>query len=362
MRNQERFLYLLDRYTSDTISHKERDELFYLISSGDTDHLLGEYFNSNLHKENLSQVNLSPYRAQEILHKILNSEKHTSRILPQVFRKKNIFRWSAAASLAGLIVFAAYFLFQINHRNNPEIAFTKHFTKNLYERKNTTSHPVKIQMEDGSFATLQPGSEIKIPDHFSAAKREVYMDGEIFFEITKNPNRPFFVYNKDLVTHVLGTSFNVRIDDTKKQVEVSVVTGKVQVYENKKGVFAKNSKKRAAVIIMPNQKVVYNEDDKHFTATLVSNPLPVVTNKDALQAISFVFDETRLSQVLSTMEKIYGIEIVVQNETIYDLLFTGNVTDYDLYAKLDIICESIKASYEINGTKILIKSKDETSL
>jgi ferric-dicitrate binding protein FerR (iron transport regulator) len=357
MQSQERFLTLLEKHTSNNISSGEHSELLYLISSGKYDQLIAEHFQARFREGDLPGTDIHPQRKQEIINKILVAEKQNSRILPGAFPKKNLFRWAAiAASVAGMIACAVYFLPKI-YRNDPAALFARHLTRGMDEQANLSAHALKLKLEDGSSVTLQPGSRLHFPDHFSAAKREVYLEGEAFFEVSKNPVRPFFVYDNNLVTHVLGTSFNIKMDKQKKMVEVSVVTGKVQVYENQ-DLLKPDNKRNNGVILMPNQKVIYKEDERQFSATLVSNPLPVA--QDSLSSIkpgNFAFEDAPLSTVLGSLEKTYGIEIVVENENIYHCLFTGNLVMRSLYDKLDIICQSVKVSYELSGTRILIKGK-----
>jgi hypothetical protein len=166
------------------------------------------------------------------------------------------------------------------------------------------------------------------------------------------------VYYNNLVTHVLGTSFNIKPDSRNKQVEVLVVTGKVQVYENRNEGTGKTPKTNG-VILTPNQKVIYKEEERQFTATLVNDPIPLPQDpqKPTPVATTFNFEEAPLLQVFQLLEKMYGIEIVVENDRLYNCLFTGNITPHGLFTKLDIVCGSINASYQVVGTRILVRGK-----
>ena len=108
---------------------------------------------------------------------------------------------------------------------------------------------------------------------------------------------------------------------------------------------------------MPNQKVIYDKDTRHFVSSLVDDPLPLtveLTNKKAA-VTNFVFEEATLKTVFESLEKMYGIDIVVENENLYNCRFTGDVDRQGLFTKLDIICQSVQASYVVEGTKILIE-------
>jgi len=87
--------------------------------------------------------------------------------------------------------------------------------------------------------------------------------------------------------------------------------------------------------------------------------LPVVVSnnntEDKITELNFVFDETPIAKVLEHLEAAYHIEMVMENETLAKCLFTGDIKGQNLYDQLEIICESVQATYEIRGTRILIK-------
>jgi ferric-dicitrate binding protein FerR (iron transport regulator) len=357
MDKQNRFLELLNKYTSGSLDMDEQEEFFSYVRSGEYEELLSRHIEGNLEQEQLPGAGLQPETSQQIMHHILSSERHTHLLIPRKNTRVRILRWSVAAAITGLIAVTVYIM---NRPSTPGITMTgTQKAAGLEERVNTSNQPMKLQLEDGSIVTLQPESKISFPTHFATDKREVYLDGEAFFEVSKNPKHPFFVYNNNIVTHVLGTSFNVKMDKEKKEVEVSVRTGRVEVYENNVAEKTTNKKTDNGVVLMPNQKVVYHESNRQFVPSLVEVPLPIIveTEKTDLVKENFVFEEEKMTNVLAMLEKAYGIEIVVENDNIYHCLFTGDVAMQNLYTKLDIICQSIKASYEIKGTKILIKGK-----
>lgn len=352
MLNRERFLSLLDKYVANEIAPEERSELFTAIASGQYDEWLARDIDRKMQAADTEGANLPPHRSAEILHKIISSEKQNLLLLPRPSLRSRMIRWAAAATIAGIIAVSAWLIMAPGGRpavSSPAVA------KNLVTKTNTSAAPQRIALEDGSFITLQPGSAVHYPSHFLPAKREVFLEGEAFFEVSKDPSRPFYVFNGNIVTHVLGTSFTVKMNRATKQVEVSVRTGRVEVYENSSDPGAA-AQKNNGVILLPNQKVVYDEQVRQFVPSLVDQPLPVAGETGGNPAIvNKVFEETPLKEVLPYLEKSYGIEIVVENENLYKCLFTGDISQQDLYTRLDVVCQATGASYEIKGTRILIK-------
>jgi transmembrane sensor len=271
--------------------------------------------------------------------------------------KSIVLRWLAAAAIIAGVVFGIKGL-----NSSPKTSFSYeqyvHQDK-LVEVVNNTLDTKKVILEDGTYVLLQPSSKIAYPRHFTIDKREVYMQGAAFFNVSKNAAKPFFVYNENLVTQVLGTSFSINNDAANKQVVVAVKTGKVTVYENIGQVALDDiQKKNNGAIITPNQKVIYHTKERYFISSLVEQPEPVIKEDTVIDLKpDFSFEDTPLFNVLQNIEDTYAIEIVIENEAINNCRFTGNISQLSLYDKLDIICQSINHSYEIKGTKILVKGK-----
>ncbi|TAF47310.1 MAG: FecR family protein [Runella slithyformis] len=221
---------------------------------------------------------------------------------------------------------------------------------------NATSKPLPILLEDGSRVLLNPQSELRFPKHFIPKQREVYLSGEAFFEVTKSPQRPFLVHTGEIITRVLGTSFRVKAPQYQKDIEVSVKTGKVAVYQRPVNAKVNSSKASNGVILTPNHRVVFLAENQTFVTSLVDVPVLLPESKKTEQ-ISFNFDDTPLSEVLNCLEKAYSIEIEVENSTLNECPLTANLAQKTLYSQLDIICAAIQGSYEVKGTTILISGK-----
>lgn len=353
------------KYLEGDLTSKEHDELFKMSADVNIEELLAEIIEADFNADQPGDENLLPGASDEILSKILSSEKNTDRLFSMSRRKRLIRHLSVAAILLIVITGVALFFIQPLKKAAP-IAFESLIPKNSVKQINKTSGPLIVALEDGSTVKLAPGASLSFPQHFTPGKREVYMTGEAFFVIAKNPAAPFYVYYNNIVTRVLGTSFNIKTDSGTKNIEVSVISGKVQVTENNYSTAGNHLREYVkSVIIIPNQKALYDEKRHDFETTLADSihPLPgypdIRRNSKKLQAVdSFYFPEaTDLKQVLSQLEAVYGIEIIVDNENIYNCVFTGDISKQDIWKKLNILCLTIGATYEVKGTKILLSGK-----
>jgi transmembrane sensor len=185
--------------------------------------------------------------------------------------------------------------------------------------------------------------------------REIFLSGEAFFEVTKNPKKPFLVFANGLVTKVLGTSFSVRAYDKDKEVTVEVKSGKVSVFAQSDA----NSKEKATnrelagVVLTPNQKIVYAREEVRMAKLLVEAPIIIAPEK--VKTV-FEFEDTPVSEILRSLEKAYSIDIVFE-ELLSNCPLTASLTDLQLFDKLNIICKGVEARYEILDGQIVIYSK-----
>lgn len=218
------------------------------------------------------------------------------------------------------------------------------------EVKNTAANPRQIKLEDGSIVVLKANSSVTYPEHFGKQSRSVFLKGEAFFNVKRDPTKPFIVHTGDLTTEVLGTSFTVKSYEEAQSIEVVVATGRVSVYENS----SKKTQPRNGMILTPNQKIVFDKASGKLTPGIIE--VPVIVRPPAAST-AFIFDETPLPQVLKRLEKAYGLQIIVENQTLNQCIFTADLNDLPLYTQLDLVCKSVNATYEQRGTSLFINGE-----
>jgi transmembrane sensor len=189
---------------------------------------------------------------------------------------------------------------------------------------------------------------------FGATKREVILEGEAFFQVVKNPEKPFLVYTGDVTTQVLGTSFTVKAFRAQN-IQVSVKTGKVSVFTaNPKNKEKKIQSTDTLVVLTPNQRVIYSLEGKQFMKTLVENP-QVIDQKTA--NLKLVFRNQPLSQVFDRLEEVYGVDIVYDAQALALCTLTADLSESpSLNENLTIICKSMAGSYHVTDSRVVITS------
>ena len=268
-------------------------------------------------------------------------------------------RVSSAAAVLAIIATAIVLYRQPVHTNN-RLALVQP-RANYDSLANTTNAEQKFQLADSSLITLQPGSTIYYPAAFTGATREVYLHGSAFFNVHHDPQKHFKVHlNNGLTTEVLGTSFNIKQNNTNRNTEVAVVTGKVLVYKHTEEESATTDSANQ-VVLTRNKKVTFNAQRNQLIAGIVDNPLPLPASKPLNSTANtnskeqFVFEEAELQQVLQALSDAYGIPVTSADAAIAGLHFTGDLSKHNLFVQLEIICKSTQTTYEINGSQIILK-------
>lgn len=284
--------------------------------------------------------------------KIKSIEKETSAPSIPLWRRTG-WRSIAAVLVLGL---AVGWLFKHKTLTQDTLTYTELINRDaegLIEQTNNSNKPQLITLSDGSSVLLQPKSKLSYPKIFEGNERNVYLSGEGFFEISKNPRKPFYVFANEIVTKVIGTSFRIKAYTDQPNVEVVVRTGKVNVSSNR--VLAQLNTE--TVQLLPNQGVRFMRKELAFEKiTDITRIKPNAQSVAAIEQLSFEFSDVPVTQILRTIEQAYLVEIDYPLEKLKDCYLTTSLSDQPLPEKLKIICESLgnTTRYEMNGNQITI--------
>lgn len=266
---------------------------------------------------------------------------------PKTRRLHALQTWKIAASIVLLLVvgWAAKVYF------NPTETATGNtqYTAAWIEAINDANQQMHLQLADGSQVWLEKNGKLRYQKDFSGSVREVQLTGEAFFEVAKNPHKPFIVYANGLVTKVLGTSFSIKAQANAPTVTVAVKTGVVSVYAQQP-----SPAQAKAMVLLPNQKAVFQCSNAALNKTLVEKPTIVLPKQEVQR---FVFEDAPAVVVFGALEKAYGVKVIFDEATLQNCNLTISLDDEDLFQKLEVICKVLGATYEIVETQIIINSK-----
>lgn len=148
-----------------------------------------------------------------------------------------------------------------------------------------------LTFADGTKVWVNAGTRVIYPSNFGDDRREIYVDGEIYLDVVKNPDKPFIVKTKDLSIKVLGTSFNVNAYEDNTNTSVVLVNGSVEV-----------DAKTKIVKLQPNQK--FTQTDKNLSIENVDVEYYTLWKSGA-----YKFKQEKLSSVLEALSNYYGVKI-----------------------------------------------------
>ena len=296
-------------------------------------------------------------QVQRLLQTITEQE-HSDYSIAETHSIHSFRKWWYAA--ASVIVIASaitifYFLSKPGTRAG-EFAYTKQVSsRHLVENVNTSEKAITIKLPEGSTVQLAPNSRISYANDFdTTSTRDVYLSGEAFFNVTKNPSRPFRVYANEIVSKVVGTSFSVRSFEQDTIIQVTVRTGKVTVYSQTREKKSASMDKQGAIMVMPNQQLLYQKEDESFQKVLLKDP--VMTEPMAV-GVDRGNEDIPITTMLKNLTEAYEINIVFDAELLKHCTINApGIKSESFYEKLDMICKAIGARYEIIDGQIIIQS------
>ena len=167
----------------------------------------------------------------------------------------------------------------------------------------------QLILSDGSRVWLNSDTRLRYPVSFIGEKREVYLEGEAYFEVHHDPSCPFYVKTASLDVKVLGTSFNVKAYDDMDVVETSLVEGVVSVKDN---------------VLRPNMQAVFDKNTGNFSYREINGD-----NYRLRKERVFVFENERLDDILQEMARWYDFDIFYQNSDMADKQFGLKLEKYE---------------------------------
>ena len=190
-----------------------------------------------------------------------------------------------------------------------------------------------LELADGTRVWLNTESKLRYPVAFTGKERKVEMEGEVYFEVAKNKEKPFIVTVNGVDIRVLGTSFNVSA--YQEEVVTTLVEGKVQL---KKG--------NEQVILSPNQQAIWSDDEFRVKQVDARN---YVLWKEGI----FYFEDVDLETILDDMARWYNVNVFYMNPALKEMKFSVEIRRYgDINEILRRIGQTKRVKFEIKDRTI----------
>lgn len=230
-----------------------------------------------------------------------------------------IYSWVASVILLIGIVGSAYFL--SSEKTNVSVYVMSAGIQNMEA----------VSLPDGTKVQLGPGSRLTYPENFTGKTREVTLNGQAFFDVSKNPHKAFIVHTNDMDVQALGTAFELFSYDVENMSETILLNGKIKV-----GVTDEKTGERTEYLVSPDQKLVLDRQTGTVTKYQVDADKYTSWRKQRLLS----FENEKLSMIIPRLEQWYGRKIMCQKDLAEKYRFTFKVRDEALDRILFMIGES----------------------
>lgn len=322
------------------ISRNKQNESYYinllnLIVSQDVSKEGRQYFSDQEIKEKLIEVN--------------DKIRDKKRISPPRF-----YFASAVAAAILLLLSVLLNIYQFGSKEEPvkissvEITPKTEVINTFYTERGVKG---KILLEDSTVVWLNSDSKIVYPEHFASDSRQVKFEGEGFFEVAKNTERPMVITTaKGMTVKVLGTKFHIKSYNNDDSEQATLFTGKIQLAKEVKGQSGRLEQRTIEMI--PNETVIF----KRNGVELISHNTDT-TKKVAWKRGELLFEETPLSEVVKMLERWHGVVIVVSDNAVLRHKFTGSFNSESLVQILELLKYTSPIDYSIINNIVYLKMR-----
>lgn len=273
-----------------------------------------------------------------------------------------LFRVAAAVLLLAVIGIGTIFIFR-SPKTKSEIAYFEAFAP-----KGSRSF---ITLSDGSTVWLNSGTKLRYQSNFGKEDRDLFLEGEAYFVVARNPDMPFRVKTSDVCITAIGTAFNVKAYNDEGSIETTLEKGEVRIDALDD---SKLKVESTPVFLKPNQKAVFIKSNKNISVNssvqqpqvavnepagkIKTIPLSIENMADTKLTTSWkdsrwIFKSEKLISLKPILERRYDISIIFRDSVLMSYKFTGTLKEESLEQVLNAICLASPIKYEINHNQVL---------
>lgn len=259
-------------------------------------------------------------KAERRLGKRLDQEKQQRQ---KAFRLRNT--WRYAAALVAVVAMAAGFTYYLSQGEKEELVVASA----------THGQVREMLLPDGTKVWLNQSSQLKYPRVFGGKERQVYLEGEAYFEVARNHERPFTVASSAMDVRVLGTSFNIKCRPGTGFAETTLIEGEVEV---------KEKMDKGKITLLPGQKAVLNRVTGRMQVKQVDAKMEIVWHNDLIP-----FEKSSIFRIAAVLERFYGVKIILSPDVDSTATYSGVLKKKD---SIESVLNSLRNSIPFNYKKV----------
>ena len=267
-----------------------------------------------------------------------SAEKSFSRLMARIQtdnnstdrRRARQYRvWLAAATVALLIAMSGWLYMMLD--TDPSFII----------KSNNSGIVQNVPLPDGTVIQLNNHSKLIYPERFAGDSREVFLEGEAYFDVKHDKKHPFIVRAGELKIRVLGTKFTVNASSQSPQITATLLEGSIEV-----------SNEKRQMLMKPSQQLRYDVNSGNMLLTELSNASREIR---WIQNV-WVLSETPLLDICQRLEHLFNVKIIIMNDELIGKSFTGEFyTNESLESILKTMQTSTPFKYERKGKNIILK-------
>lgn len=330
MENQTDINVLLIRMFSGEANPEEKKEIAVWLDQSDENKKLY----SDLQEIWLSsgiKTNADNYHLEEAIKKFRDQISKTKTAPVRKINFNRILKYAAIV----LLTLALPFSYYMGTRNNPMDGSVTTISCDYGDKSS-------IVLPDNSHVWLNSGSKLTFNSNFRGG-RKVVLEGEAFFDVSKDKQHPFEVKTADVKIEVLGTKFNLKAYPDEKSVSTTLVEGSVKIsseYQHK--------------LMKSDQKLTFDKESKQMKVQELTDTSLETDWKDG----RFVFMNETLAELKPKLERWFDVDIVFGDEQVKNRRFTGVLGRESILEAVSYFDLSNFVTCRIEGNKIIIKSQN----
>jgi Fe2+-dicitrate sensor, membrane component len=196
-----------------------------------------------------------------------------------------------------------------------------------------------MELPDGTLVWLNSDTKMKYNNSYNDKNRMVKLDGEAYFEVAKDKDKPFIVQVNNINIEALGTAFNVKAYSVDDHISATLMEGSIAVISGNE-----------SAILKPNENIFYDRN----TQQLIKKTLHNTDLVSAWRSGRIVFGGETLGEAAFMLERIYNIRIIFETEDIKDYTFLGTIKNNSLSNVFEIMSLTVPITYEISDSSVII--------
>lgn len=277
-------------------------------------------------------------------------------------QRQSFYRIAAAVLLIAVLGVGSLFIFR-NPKEKSEISY--------FEALAPKGSRSFITLSDGSTVWLNSGTKLRYQSNFGKKGRDLFLEGEAYFVVARNPKMPFRVKTSDVWITAIGTAFNVKAYSDEGIIETTLEKGEVRIDALDD---SKSKAESAPVFLKPNQRAVFIKRNKNMSVNSTVQDTQKAANEPALHVNAlplrvesmvdtklstswkdsrWIFKSEKLAELAPILERRYDINVTFQDSVLRSYKFTGTIKEESLEQVLKAVCMAAPIRYEIHHNQVI---------